>query len=293
MTLTIPEKWANSIDDQKLAKVSRWQLHYRIGSGAWAELPVGASLLSMGTDGLLCAPTLSPGPLTLREFLGRAYAIGTEHFVSDQSADGSHPKAADLRLVLLDERDRVIGDVSKKLRRTETQQLREDAGVVEQVTEGANVLAQTVRSLGAHLVSVTSVDARSRTDHESVMCTQMRTVSEAWQEVNKDREKIAIDLVAAEGAKVRAEEESKRLELERQLAEEKGFFDSTVGEQLGSMLVRQLVPKLLGFLDGALATASIGLEKRKMKAAAELAQFKRKIARELELELADDEKGTL
>jgi hypothetical protein len=286
--IAVPEKWVSALDEKKFANIARFELHYKLGSAAYAELPVGAPL-SCSADGLITAPTLSPHPLTVREFLGRVYGLGTDHFLADQTDDGAHPKAADLRLVLLDGRDKTVGEVSKKLRRPQSVLLADDHRL-ELVNDSANILGQTVRQLGSHVVSITSVEARARNDYESIMCTQMKSVSEAWQEVNKDREKISIDLVEAAEAKVRAEEAAKRMDLERQLADNKGFMDTSFGEKLGTVLVTGVVPKLLVFVDGLLATAAVSLEKRKMKAGAELKKFKRELEAEdkRELEAGDE-----
>lgn len=278
--IAVPPKWVSALDEKKFGRVARYALHYRIGSAPYDELPLGGAV-SMGKDGL-SAPTLSPNPLTVREFLESVYRLGFDHFLSDTGADGSHPKAADLKIILLDDRDHVLGEASKKLSRGEAARLTDDAGVLEQVTEGANVLAQTCRALSTHIVTITGVEQRSRNDYESIMCNQMRAMGEGWQELIKDREKIQIDLCEATAAKVRAEEESKRLELERQLAEEKTFLDTPIGEKLGSILITGLAPKIVSFIDSALATASCGLERRRLKANAELLQYKR----ELEADLA-------
>lgn len=277
--IAVPEKWVSGLDEKKFAKVARFELQYRIGSSAYTELPLGG-VVSLGPDGL-SAPTLSPGPLTVRDFLTRAYGLGCDHFVRDQTEDGAHPKTADLRIVLLDDHDKELASAAKRLHRNESAvRLGDGDDAVQQVTESANVLSKTVLSLGGHIVAISSVEARSRNEYESIMTQQMGTMGHAYGEILKEREKIQIDLVEAAEAKTRAEEEKKRLDLETELAQEKGFFDSKIGAQLGTLLITQLAPKLLVFVDGALATASTGLEKRKLKATAELRRFKRELEEE-------------
>lgn len=276
--IAVPDKWTSVVDEKKFERVTRFALYYRIGSGAWGEL--SKSAVSRDGAGQIVCPVLDPGPLSLADFLACAYKLGADHFLHDHTGDGGPPpKLADLRIVLFHD-DKVVAQASKKLNRRELLLLME--GIVDVAStdrrgpaQPDTVLSAVVQSLGGQLVNITSVEARSRNEYESIMCAQMRAVSDGWQELNKDREKIAIDLVEAEHAKVRAEEEGKRLALQRVIDQDKGFFDSPIGEKLGTMLVVQLVPKLIGFVDGALTTASVGLEKRKLKATYELKRFKR------------------